>query len=296
MLQCFRFMTWVGMIAVWVVSATAAAESIDVRSVLLRLTEQVEIPAQEAGMLAAVMVREGARVQVGDVLAQVDDREVQIRRQRAEVELEIARKEAANELAVREAQEELLVAQEDYTRGKESRDKFTRAITDSELAHLRLAATRAELKLLRTQHEHEVAGLTESLKAKDVEAATLTSQRRRITSPLDGVVVEVFKKPGEWVEPGEPIARVIRVDRLRAEGFIDADQAARDLVGAKVSLTLESALPTDKTFSGELVFVSPEVDPVNRQTRVWAEITNPGPVLRPGLRARMRIEVPTTGR
>jgi multidrug efflux pump subunit AcrA (membrane-fusion protein) len=37
------------------------------------------------------------------------------------------------------------------------------------------------------------------------------------------------------------------------------------------------------------VFVSPEVDPVNGQVRVLAEVDNPDGVLRPGLRATMTI-------
>jgi macrolide-specific efflux system membrane fusion protein len=39
-----------------------------------------------------------------------------------------------------------------------------------------------------------------------------------------------------------------------------------------------------------VVFVSPEVDPVNGQVRIWAEIDNKSLVLRPGLQGALLIE------
>ena len=41
---------------------------------------------------------------------------------------------------------------------------------------------------------------------------------------------------------------------------------------------------------GKIVFVSPEIDPVNAQVRVWAEVENPDLSLRPGLQAEMIID------
>ncbi len=38
-----------------------------------------------------------------------------------------------------------------------------------------------------------------------------------------------------------------------------------------------------------MVFVSPEVDPVNGQARIWAEVENRGGELRPGLHGKLSI-------
>jgi multidrug efflux pump subunit AcrA (membrane-fusion protein) len=45
------------------------------------------------------------------------------------------------------------------------------------------------------------------------------------------------------------------------------------------------------TFKGKVVFVSPEINPVNGQARVWAEIDNASGLLRPGLRPQMKIQI-----
>ena len=59
-------------------------------SVVVTLIEQVEVPAQEAGLLAKVAVREGQTVNPGDLLAQIDDTEARLKLKRAEIELETA--------------------------------------------------------------------------------------------------------------------------------------------------------------------------------------------------------------
>ena len=43
---------------------------------------------------------------------------------------------------------------------------------------------------------------------------------------------------------------------------------------------------------GKVVFVSPEIDPVNSQVNIWVEIDNEELRVRPGMRAKMTILVP----
>jgi multidrug efflux pump subunit AcrA (membrane-fusion protein) len=42
-------------------------------------------------------------------------------------------------------------------------------------------------------------------------------------------------------------------------------------------------------FAGKIVFVSPEVDPITGQVRIWAEIDNRDGRLRPGQPAQMVV-------
>jgi macrolide-specific efflux system membrane fusion protein len=50
-------------------------------------------------------------------------------------------------------------------------------------------------------------------------------------------------------------------------------------------LTPDGPSPKQEAFFGQVVFVSPEIDPVNGQVRVLIEIDNPELTLRPGTRA-----------
>jgi multidrug efflux pump subunit AcrA (membrane-fusion protein) len=123
---------------------------------------------------------------------------------------------------------------------------------------------------------------------KSVDVAKEQLSRRQLTSPLTGIVVEKLRHRGEWVEVGEPVLRIIRIDRLFVEGYVDAalvDQSSR---GRPVSVTGDSR-QGPITVEGTLIFVSPEIDSVNGQVEVKAEISNPALALRPGQPVQMTI-------
>ncbi len=128
------------------------------------------------------------------------------------------------------------------------------------------------------------------LKDSELAAASLNVERRRIVSPLDGMVVQVKRHQGEWVQAGESVVRVLRLDRLRAEGFVSSKQLGASAVGRPVTVRVDLPERPKAAFVGKLVFVSPEVNPVNGQIRVWAELENQDLLLRPGVAAEMTIE------
>ncbi len=262
----------------------------DTVPVLINLLEQAEVPAREAGVLMSLDAQEGTPVKEGAVLARIDDTEAVFLQQRAKLELDIAVKNAANDLAVRTAEKTRDVAQAIYQRTNEGAQKFRNSISQTELDHLRLDADKAELALRQAQHEWEVAKVTAQLKQVEFEFAGRHVERRKITAPFGGVVVEVNRRRGEWVEPGNRVLRLVRLDRLRAEGFLDAQQARPELAGRRVTLTIDPSEKLPQPVTGKIVFVSPEVDPVNGQVRVLAEIENPSLTLRPGVRATMAIQ------
>ena len=89
---------------------------------------------------------------------------------------------------------------------------------------------------------------------------------------------------------GDRVIRMIRLDRLRVEGFLPVRTARRELEGSPVRLSIEHPGRPTAQYTGKLIFVSPEVDPVNDQVRVFADIENPDLTLRPGLRGSLVIE------
>ena len=262
-------------------------------SVLVKLLEQADVPAREAGELIAIETAEGARVKAGDVLAQIDDTEARFLEKLALVEAEIAARNAENDVAVLTAEKIFEVAKAEYQRANEAAKRLPGSIPKSDLDQYRLDYEKAELLKQQAEHDRQVARSTHRLKQTEHEFASRGVDRRKIKAPFDGVVVEVDRRRGEWVEPGEKVLRIVRLDRLRAEGFLDQRAAHSGLEGSPVRLQVEGSERSSVRFEGKVVFVSPEVDPVNGQVRILANIDNPDLTLRPGQRATMTISVST---
>ncbi|MEZ6067662.1 MAG: efflux RND transporter periplasmic adaptor subunit [Planctomycetaceae bacterium] len=166
-------------------------------------------------------------------------------------------------------------------------------MTRAELAGQQLAVTAADLEVRQAHEEHEVLQLQAQLKRHDLELSRLTLQRRRMLSPLDGVVVEVYQNRGEWVEPGQPVLRVQRQNRLWAEGLITVDRLADCTLNCPVRLTVPTGPEESVEVTGRIVFIGREVDPVNRELLVRAEIPNDDLRLLPGMDGMLVIGQPS---
>lgn len=273
-------------------AADAPSHRVRIDSVLVTPMDQADVPAREAGVLTTIAVREGQMVAEGELLAQIDETEAQLTKERAAIELEIALKEAANESAVRFAEKTLEMAEAEARRAGDAVERFRKSVSQTELDQLQRAVERGGLEIEQARHDLEVARLKSRLKENELKAAERNLERRRIVAPIAGVVVEIKGRRGEWVEPGETVARIVRLDTLRAEGFAGAREVNTHSTGAPVTLTIDLPGQPRAEFAGELAFVSPEIDPVNGQVRVWAQVVNRELLLRPGLRATMVIDPP----
>ena len=105
----------------------------------------------------------------------------------------------------------------------------------------------------------------------------------------------MFPHLGEWMQPGDPLALVVRTDKLRVEGYVDASQWDPERVRDRpVTVTVSLARDRKETFRGRIIFVSPRVES-GGDYRVWAEVANRREsdsetwILRPGQTATMQI-------
>lgn len=292
----WKSFAWLSLLTLLLLALTvpdsARGEPIEVKDVLLKLIERVDTPARDTGMLTELRVAEGQFVKEGELLGKIEDEELKLLKQKTELDLRIAEKKALDDSAVRSASEEIEVAEGDFKRAQRSRERLASSVPDTEFEHLKLKLAQAKIQREKAQHEWEVTQLIRDARTAEISVIEFNLLKRQIVAPFAGQVVEVLKRRGEWVEPGDKVVRIVRLDRLRAEGFLAVQLARPDLVGRPVKLKVEGLKGGAKELAGKLVFVSPEVDPVNRQARVMAEVDNQGQLLPAGLRATMVIQAP----
>ncbi|MBX3444486.1 MAG: HlyD family efflux transporter periplasmic adaptor subunit [Planctomyces sp.] len=241
-----------------------------------------------------------------------------------QVDLEVATRESENEIPIHAAEKAREVARNQHQRAVRSRETFKNSVSDAEVDGLlfaferamleheqavfelslrktKLAAREAALATQRLAVDEALAGIRQAealqslarsqsdLKQHDVDIARAAVERRTVASPIDGVVIERSRQTGEWVEPGDKVLRVIRLNRLRAEGFLPLAHVDVALSGG--AAVVEARLPDGSQVArpGRITFVSPEADPINQQVRIWVEFENAAPQLSPGMRARIRI-------
>ncbi|OYP35807.1 efflux RND transporter periplasmic adaptor subunit [Rhodopirellula sp. MGV] len=271
-------------------SRHACGEEIAVESVLIRLADQVDVPARAVGSLLRVDVHEGSVVAKGQTLALIDDSESQLEMARSEREVEIAKLESEDEIKIKAAKNQFEHASRQYQRLLRVKQASNLSVSDSELDQAHAEMEQADFAVQQADSELKKAAVQLKLSLTKLELAKRNVEIRKIVSPQDGMVVESIHQAGEWVTPGETIFRVVDTKRLRVDGFIDAHRASDALLGRQVQLDVIGWDRNKSRFNGTVVFVSPENDPVTEQVKVTAEIDNQAGRLRPGLRATMTID------
>ena len=258
-------------------AAADPGSPIQIDGAQLTLIEHAEISAREAGVLNQIYVAEGKTVEANAPLALIDDLDAKLAQQRADTEYVMAKSVAENDLKVRFTKKSLEVAKSELKRSLESVEKFPKSVSQTELDRLKLLADKAELEVDLSEVEMVQAKMTLQLKKHDLDRATMHLERRTIKAPFPGMVVQWKRQRGEWVDASTPVVRLIRLNRLRAEGFLSSKISSTKLVGRSATFLVNGI-----KHKGTLNFVHPEIDPVNQQVRVWAEIDNEDLSLRPG--------------
>ncbi len=204
---------------------------------LVTLIDEVEVPAREPGIITELSVKEGMRVKKGQQLGQVNDRDTQSRLKAAKSDLEISKAQAENEASVMAAEATVGVATAEYEKSRSINATESGAVSNFELERLRLTAVRSGYQAEVAKLEQLVAKLTWNVRAAQVESVENELLRRKIAAPLDGVLIRKYRDVGEWVNAGDPVCRVVRMDRLRVEGMVFAKHVSRaEIKGRPVSV------------------------------------------------------------
>ena len=240
-------------------------------------------------------------------------------RQLSEVSLEIAEKESAEDLTGQIAIVETRLRQLELDRAKGARKSFKGSISESQIDRLATSVEKGNLEIRQAHKDHDVkqlktkaevaalqqksdevrrfqalvvqsqqdgliADLTRRLRQNELRTAEIGLERRNVRAPFDGTIVEVEAQQGEWVEKGASVFRIIDLQTLRAEGLVPAGKASQTLVGRRASIRVN-----DEVLTGIVTFVSPEVNSVRPEVRVFVEFENQDKSVLPGMTGSLEI-------
>lgn len=255
----------------------------------ITIIQAVDVPAQETGVIGKIVVRPGQRVSQGEKLGRLNDTDVLLDLKRAQIEAQIAQQKAESGIHVKVAQKGHLVALAELRRGEEAIERYSKALSITEMDRLRFMADQAELAIEQAQELQSLARLDLELKKHAVVVAQRKVERHQFVSPLIGVVADVNHEESEFVETGTPVFRVLRLDRLRFEARMSATRVQSMKVGQPAVLTVELDETRTVEVEGELSYISHEVDKIKRDVRVAVEFDNANLRIKPGMRATMKV-------
>jgi len=257
--------------------AAKTSDSGDILSVL-SVEHQVDLSAQRDGVVTSIQKDEGALVKTGDILAQLDDRDLQMQLIKAKDDLQVSQ----NNVKYKEAELKAKAA-------ALKRQQQLRAFGLSSEADLEAAEFEAK------GAEYDLRGweaLVESGQA-EIRRLEITIDQMRVRAPFSGAIVRRYVREGQSVAKGDKCFRISQLSPLQVQFQISESAGRKPERGAPVHLSLVGE--TNRTLSARIVKVSPTVDPASDSYDVTAQLTGPGlSDLRPGM--AVRVEWPAASR
>ncbi len=226
----------------------------------------VDLAAGEPGVLTELRVREGMSVQAGEVIGRLDTLVL-------EKTLNMARHRAASEGARRSAAAELALASRTAEQLRQLQLRGNATASEVERAETDLATAEARVALAREESEQQ------QLECERIEAQIA---RRQLTSPVAGVVSEVYREEGEALPANDPrVVTIVQVDRLRVRLPVPPRVAAGLQVGQPVRVRLPEL---GREQIGQVEMVSPVIDARSGTRAVAILLDNGSGSLTSGLR------------
>jgi RND family efflux transporter MFP subunit len=124
----------------------------------------------------------------------------------------------------------------------------------------------------------------------EMAVAKLNVQLCKVTSPIDGIVIQLSARQGMYLERTANLATVVDLSKVFMQIRIPCACLARVKPGAKVDVRVASQ--PEQTFHGKLARIGGQADPATGDVDALAEVANEDLSLRPGLACRGRVWLP----
>jgi RND family efflux transporter MFP subunit len=226
----------------------------------LRAKVETVISPLISATISSITVWSGDEVQPGDVLVNLDARELK------------ARVDQAHQ-AVVAAQAMLNKTEKEAKRVQRIFKADPGAISKAERDRIQAALSTAQAQLV-------------SSKRFEDEARTALSHSK-LTSPIAGRIVERYADPGDTARPGVPVLRLYNPATLRLEASVRESVASKLKENQNLTVEIDAL---DKRYGGVVDEIVPSADPGSRTFLVKVSLT--GDVgLYPGMFGRLLIPI-----
>jgi HlyD family secretion protein len=271
------------------VSVTSVTRQDVVRTLVLvgrvRAPSRARLGSSLSGTVREVRVREGDRVEGGEALVLLDDRET--RAQVAEAEAALTEITASVRAEVEQAEQEATLAQRDLERIRSVAEQGGLTRQEVERAEQRAADARSRLEAARAQGEgSEIASLLRARAA--LEAARARHALTRVAAPSDGTVLLRSVEPGDAVQPGRVLLELALDGPTEVVVFPAEENLAQIRLGAPAVASAD-AYPAE-TFAAEVSLIAPSVDPATGTVEVRLGVPDPPSYLLPDMTLSVNVE------
>jgi multidrug efflux pump subunit AcrA (membrane-fusion protein) len=265
----------------------------------VRSRTTAHLSAKTVGHVTAVRVREGDAVRAGQLLVEIDDRDV------ANQKLKVTAAVAEAENALQEVEQSIRAAEAGKSAVEANQALATATYQRFSRLHERGSASRQEFDEVEARYKSAVA---EASRAEDMLQSAMARKRQvqarieqaradlqntdvyasyaRVVSPMNGVVTAKSVDVGTLAAPGVPLLTV--EDNRSYQLVVSVDESRIGTVKPGAAVTVSIGALGEADVPARVAEIVPAADPGSRSFTVKLELT-PHPLLRSGMFGKARF-------
>jgi RND family efflux transporter MFP subunit len=264
----------------------------------LAAQEKSTLSAKVAGRLQYLQVDIGSVVRQGDLLAQIEPRDYELRLQQASAALAQARAtlglspDGEDDRVDVEQVSAVKLAKAVFDEAAQNQTRVT-GLSESGIASAsELDTVQATYHVAQSRYEASREEARTRASAVAERRAEFELSRKQLAdtavrAPFDGAVQSRSGHLGEYVAPGTPILELVKIDPLRLRLQVPERESTLVRTDQVVQLFVEG---DTNAYAGRIARLSPALDEQSRMLFVEADVPARGS-LRPGLFARSQVIV-----
>jgi len=273
---------------------------------------QTDVQPQTAGKIVAVGVNMGSAVKKGQMLVRLEAADYKLRVDQAVAQLDNARasvRQAEEKIGLRSNQQfvpervaEVSAARANFDLAESNFQRAQKLVESGDVSRSEYDQRKSQRDTLRQVYESTIAQARQNYAAVLVARTNITNAQTQVSmaqrtlsytvvaAPIDGFVLDRPVDLGAYVSTTTKIATIVRTNPLWIRIDIPEQAVPQIKNGQSISLTTSSF--ADRSFSGRVARISPNVSATSRTLTVEAQIDNGGGALKPGQFGTVRILLP----
>lgn len=238
------------------------------------------VRASVPGRITQTALEVGSSVKAGDFLVQLDT---------VDLELEIASTEESLQSARRRV-EVGSIARIELENARVDLGNLERAVTMGTASSIDLDRSRRNVKAIEQRLALETLANEAAIAQLENALAVRRRQREKMTviAPADGVISEIFARPGDLIGGDSPIATLISTRRT-VEAKISEENFSGVRIGQRASVRFLGY--GDERFDAQISKLLPTADAATQRYVAFLEVEVPAERLLPGLTGEVSIVV-----
>ncbi|HYP28296.1 MAG TPA: efflux RND transporter periplasmic adaptor subunit [Blastocatellia bacterium] len=262
--------------------------------------DEATISVKVPGRVRSITVDLGSTVRKGQLIAQLDPADYQLRVEQAEAALAQARArvglppEGSSSRVVLENTGTVRAAKAVLEEARLKRARSEQLVRQGVLSRAELDSVEAEYKVAESRYQDAIEEVRNRQavvlqRYSEVEIARKQLSDTNVYAAFDGVVQEKMVNFGEYLAGGAPVVKIVRMNPLKLRVEVPERDARSVSIGQQMRVSVEG---DPNVYSGRIARISPTLGTESRTLTVEGEVVNTGS-LKPGAFVRANIVTDT---